>query len=89
MSPPHPSYEVEDGNTIIRISIHIYGGAAAAVILLVTVVMIIVMACVLQQRRSKKAVDKEQSIGYSQVYKGTGQHMYMQVSTYDHAYACL
>ena len=66
-----------------------YGGAAAAVTLLVTVVMIIVLACVLQQRRSKKAVDKEQTNGYSQVYEGTGQHVYVQVNTYDHAYACL
>ena len=73
-----PSHEVKNGDTIIRISIHMYGGAAAAVILLITVVMIIVLACVLQQRRSKKAVDKEQANGDSQGYAGTGQHMYVQ-----------
>ena len=47
-----------------------YGGAAAAIVLLVTIVMIIVLACVLQQRRGKKAMDKEQTNEYSQVYAG-------------------
>ena len=72
ISPSHSSYEVEDGDTIIRISIQVYGGAAAAVILLVTVVMILVaiLACVLKQRRSKKAMNKEQTNEYSQVYAG-------------------
>ena len=75
ISPSHP---VEDGDTIIRISIHVYGGAAAAVILLVTVVMVIVLAYVLQQR-SKKAMDKEQTNEYSQVYAGTEQHVYANI----------
>ena len=81
MSPSHPSYEVEDGDTRIRISIWMYSGAAAAVILLVTLVMIIILACVLQPRRSKKAVYKEQTNGCSQVYTGTEQRMYVQVNS--------
>ena len=63
-SPSH------NGDTSIRISINIYGGTGAAVILLV-LILVAVLACVLQQRR-EKAVNKEETNGYSQVYLGTG-----------------
>ena len=67
-SPSHPSH---DGKTSIRISIRIYGGTGAAIVLLVLII-VVVLACVLQQRRNKKAVDKEETNRYSEVYPATG-----------------
>ena len=78
-SPPHPYH---DGDMSIRISIRIYGGTGAAIILL-ALIIVAILAFVLQQRRNKKAVDKEDTNGYSKVYPAAGTEQYtLHVYTY-------